>query len=44
MKPPAGAVDSDDPRNHDPIERRAAERIREVLRLPGFAPERLPDH
>jgi hypothetical protein len=44
MKPPVGAVESDDPRNTDPIERRAAERIREVLRLPGFAPERLPDH
>jgi hypothetical protein len=44
MKPPVDAVDSDDPRNSDPIERRADERVRKVLRLPGFAPERLPDH
>src|SRR6202453_1663197 len=44
MEPPVGAVDSDDPRNSDPNERRAAERVRKVLGLPGFAPERLPDH
>src|SRR6202453_366009 len=44
MEPPVGAVDSDDPRNSDPNERRAAERVRKVLRLPGFATERLPDH
>jgi hypothetical protein len=44
MKPAAGAVDPDDPRNSDPVERRAAERVREVLRLPGFAPDRLPVH